>query len=50
MYISGGGVMINVYIRGRCHDKCMISGGGVMINVYIRGRCHDEMYISGEVS
>ena len=23
MYISGGGVMINVYIRGRCHDKCI---------------------------
>ena len=26
MYISGGGVMINVYIRGRCHDKCIYQG------------------------
>ena len=39
MYISGGGVMINVYIRG-----------GVMINVYIRGRCHNKCIYQGEVS
>ena len=26
MYISGGGVMINVYIRGRCHGKCIYQG------------------------
>ena len=40
MYISGGGVTINVYIRGRC----------VMINVYIRGRCHDKCIYQGKVS
>ena len=39
MYISGGGVMINVYIRGRCHGKC----------IYIRGTCHKCIY-QGEVS
>ena len=26
MYISGGGVTINVYIRGRCHNKCIYQG------------------------
>ena len=42
MYMSGGGVMINVY-QGE------VSGGGV-INVYIRGRCHDKCIYQGEVS
>ena len=26
MYISGEGVTINVYIRGRYHDKCIYQG------------------------